>query len=221
MKILNISAAQNTWHVLDFAASSPSMFITPSTGVIELIASSGSVGVPLPRILLEFDPAVVEFFPANTLRLDTPWSGIHASTIIEINRYGDSGVLSHAPTFIPVSSGQIEFSSGNSQLSVYKIFPPNSLFAGYAADGASLTIPIASLTGLTAAEADAVTGDWREILQAVMLYCVEHHKEFQWSDQPRTYDAFKLDLLNSRYFDRHFLFHFCTDMGAPSIAPEP
>jgi hypothetical protein len=221
MKILNISAAQNTWHVLDFAASTPSMFITPSTGVIELIASSGSIGEPLPRILLEFDPAVVELFPANILRLDTPWSGIHASAIIEINRYGDSGVLSHAPTFISVSSGQIEFSSDDSQLFAYKIFPPNSLFVGYAADETSLTIPIASLIGLTAAEADAVTGDCREILQAILLRAVEYHQSFVWSEQPRTYNAFGMNLFRTQTLDRHFAITFHVDMGEANVAPEP
>jgi hypothetical protein len=150
---------------------------------------------------------------------------------------GLSAVLSITPDGYYVPAGSIAFSvniglhedfvpigviSLSQQVPLVDFpFQPRNLFSGYAADGTSLTIPIASLTGLTTAEADAVTGDWREILQAVMLYCVEHHREFQWSDQPRTYDAFKMDLLNSRYFDRHFLFHFYTNMGAPSIAPEP
>ena len=48
-------------------------------------------------------------------------------------------------------------------------FRPKDLFLGYESDGTSITIPIASVIGLTAAEADTVTGDWREVLQAVLL----------------------------------------------------
>ena len=101
------------------------------------------------------------------------------------------------------------------------LLAPRAAFYGYTFDGTSLSIPIADLAGLSAEEADAVTGDWRKILQSVFVYLVEYHKSFQWSIQPRTYDAFKIDLLNSRYIDSHFLFHFYTDIGDPNVAPEP
>jgi hypothetical protein len=98
---------------------------------------------------------------------------------------------------------------------------PKYLFPNYSSDGTNITIPITSLIGLTAAESDVVTGDWREILQAILLRAVEYHKTWVWSEQPRTFDAFVADLLNSRTFDRHFLIHFIVNMGDPNIAPEP
>jgi hypothetical protein len=98
---------------------------------------------------------------------------------------------------------------------------PEKVLPGYSSDGTNISIPIASVIGLTAAEADAVTGDWREILQAILLRAVEYHKTWVWSDQTRTYEPFKMDLLNSRTFDRRFLIHFIVDMGEPNVAPEP
>ena len=98
---------------------------------------------------------------------------------------------------------------------------PEQVLPGYSSDGTSITFPIASVIGLTSAEADAVTGDWREIIQAILLRAVEYHKTWEWSDQTRTYEPFVLNLLNSRTFDRHFLIHFLVNMGEPNIAPEP
>ncbi|MGL5075747.1 MAG: hypothetical protein ACRDBG_07880 [Waterburya sp.] len=43
---------------------------------------------------------------------------------------------------------------------------PTQLFSGYAVSGGNIQIPIASLSGLAAAEADAVTGDGREVARA-------------------------------------------------------
>ena len=43
---------------------------------------------------------------------------------------------------------------------------PSAWIADYASDGTNITIPIASLQGLTSAEADAATGDIRKLLLA-------------------------------------------------------
>ncbi len=40
---------------------------------------------------------------------------------------------------------------------------PTDFFPSYSTDGVDLTIPIADLPGLTAAEADALTGDGRKL----------------------------------------------------------
>lgn len=100
-------------------------------------------------------------------------------------------------------------------------FKPELLFPGYSSDNTNITIPIAIFQGLSAAEADAVTGDCRKILQAIFLRAVECDESFVWSGKARTYEPFKMDLLNSRTFDRHFLIHFYANMGEPNVAPEP
>jgi hypothetical protein len=98
---------------------------------------------------------------------------------------------------------------------------PKYIFPNYLSDGTNITIPIASLIGLTAAEADAVTGDCREILQAIFLRAVEYHRSWTWHQQPRTYSPFGMNLLNRRTFDRHFSITFHVDMGEANVAPEP
>lgn len=46
---------------------------------------------------------------------------------------------------------------------------PTTIFPGYTSDGTEITIPIAALDGLTAAEANATTGDVREVLRSILL----------------------------------------------------
>lgn len=45
---------------------------------------------------------------------------------------------------------------------------PTDLIAGYTSDGTNITIPLASLTGLSAAEAAADTGDGREVIRVLL-----------------------------------------------------
>jgi len=122
---------------------------------------------------------------------------------------------------VPVSTATIGFVfSAPTPLQIPR-FCPQHLFFGYTSDGTNISIPIAKLSGLDAGEADTTDGDCREILQAILLRAVEYHQSFVWSDQARTYESFKMDLLNSRTFDRHFLTHFHVNMGEANVAPEP
>ena len=100
-------------------------------------------------------------------------------------------------------------------------FKPLDLFVGYSSDGTSITIPISSVIGLTAEEADAVTGDWREVLQAILLRAVEHHRSFTWSEQLRTYNAFGMNMLNSSTYNRHFSTTFYTHQCGANVVQEP
>lgn len=45
---------------------------------------------------------------------------------------------------------------------------PTDYFAGYTSDGTNITIPIASISGLTAAEADAGTGNGSEVVNKLI-----------------------------------------------------
>jgi len=44
---------------------------------------------------------------------------------------------------------------------------PTGLFASWSEDGSNVTVPIASFNGLTAAAADAATGDARQVLASI------------------------------------------------------
>jgi hypothetical protein len=102
----------------------------------------------------------------------------------------------------------------------YRISPEQAI-SGYSSDGTSITMPIASLIGLTAAEADATTGDWREILQAILLRAIEYQQTWVWSDRPVTYRIFGHNQYARETLDRNFAVTFFTNMGEPNVAPEP
>jgi hypothetical protein len=66
---------------------------------------------------------------------------------------------------------------------------PSDLFPGYESDGTDITIPIADLIGLTAEEADAVTGDWRKIVQTMVRVMGNHMGLLSGSARTRTVTA--------------------------------
>jgi hypothetical protein len=73
---------------------------------------------------------------------------------------------------------------------------------GYTSDGTSITIPIAALgENITAAEANAVTGDWREILQAVLVKTNEYHRSLSPTElkQPKAFGSFVFTDYNSQH----------------------
>jgi hypothetical protein len=45
---------------------------------------------------------------------------------------------------------------------------PVQLFSGFTSDGTSITIPLADLSGLTTAEANATTGNGMEVLRTII-----------------------------------------------------
>jgi len=45
---------------------------------------------------------------------------------------------------------------------------PSQIFPNYTSDGTSITIPLTDLEGLTAAEADATTGNAMEVVRAIV-----------------------------------------------------
>lgn len=72
-------------------------------------------------------------------------------------------------------------------------FTPYLLWPGYSSDGTDIVIPIASIPGLTAAQADSTTGDWRDILQALLLSSRTYMLGLAWSERPKTYHVFGMD----------------------------
>lgn len=61
---------------------------------------------------------------------------------------------------------------------------PTEIFAGYSADGTSITIPLADLPGLTAAEADAVTGDGRKVAFELVKTIAEMYLAIPTASRP-------------------------------------
>jgi hypothetical protein len=65
-------------------------------------------------------------------------------------------------------------------------FSPATLFPGIAFDGTALSIPLASLPLLDATETDPAAGDWRKILQSVLLRTHEYLATLPATEAPLT-----------------------------------
>jgi len=61
---------------------------------------------------------------------------------------------------------------------------PNSMFASWAEDGTTITVPIASFTDLTAAEADGVTGDSRAVVLRILDHAFNYLNDLAAADKP-------------------------------------
>jgi hypothetical protein len=65
-----------------------------------------------------------------------------------------------------------------------KDLTPDAWIPGWSEDGTNITIPIASLDGLTAAEADATTGNIGKCLRAILQTCYTHQQTLATADKP-------------------------------------
>lgn len=61
---------------------------------------------------------------------------------------------------------------------------PTQLFAGMSEDGTTLSVPIASIPELTAAEADATTGDLRKLIYALGEQMFQYYNDLAAADRP-------------------------------------
>ena len=61
---------------------------------------------------------------------------------------------------------------------------PTDFFAGYAFDGTNIIIPLASLSGLTAAEADAATGNGMEVVEKITTTAYQAIQGADAADRP-------------------------------------
>lgn len=61
---------------------------------------------------------------------------------------------------------------------------PSSLFASWSEDGTNITVPIASIDDLTAAEADGTTGDWRDVMSRILDHVYNYYDGLATADTP-------------------------------------
>ena len=74
---------------------------------------------------------------------------------------------------------------------------PTNWIAGWTEDGTDVTFPIASIPELTAAEADAVTGDIRNILFAMLEQMYQVWAALDSADRPANMTISKSSSLNA------------------------
>ena len=71
---------------------------------------------------------------------------------------------------------------------------PSSLFPSWSEDGTTISVPIASIANLTAAEADGTTGDWRAVIGRILDDVFNYYDALAAADQPT-----KLTFQRNRY----------------------
>lgn len=104
---------------------------------------------------------------------------------------------------------------------------PTSLWPSYTSDGTNITIPIAALDGLTAAEAHTTTGDLRSIMLAMCSTAYRHYSELATADRPVAFTASapSIAAITSGTLDGTFKttysFIFHNAYATPNVADEP
>lgn len=72
-----------------------------------------------------------------------------------------------------------------------KDLTPDAWLASWSEDGTNITVPIASLTGLTASQADTTTGDIRQVLLKLLDRIKTVHDGLPEADKPDTFTIIK------------------------------
>lgn len=104
---------------------------------------------------------------------------------------------------------------------------PTTLFPGYTSDGTNLTIPIAALDGLTAAEANTTTGDWRSIVLSLCTTVYRHYYALASADRPTAFTTRPPTTIpiSSGSFEGSiklvYSFDFYSTMCPPDVVDEP
>ena len=93
---------------------------------------------------------------------------------------------------------------------------PSDFLAGYASDGTNITIPIASLNGLTADEANDTTGDGAEVCKAIVDTMVKAHVGFGEGNIPTNMQVEDQtpEGISSTQFNKGYLLTFNIDATA-------
>lgn len=64
---------------------------------------------------------------------------------------------------------------------------PTAMWSGFAFDGTDLKIPLADLPGLSAADANATTGDYRAVLLAFISLAYAYYTALADADKPKAF----------------------------------
>jgi hypothetical protein len=94
---------------------------------------------------------------------------------------------------------------------------PTALFPGWTEDGTDITLPIADLPELTAAEADAATGDSRKIIYAFLEQFYAWYNGLAIADRPSRITISRGTNVETSpgLFTRSYTFQVVTESGAP------
>lgn len=97
---------------------------------------------------------------------------------------------------------------------------PTDLFSGMSEDGTTLSIPIASIPQLTAAEADATTGDARKIVYAILRQVFDYYDGLATADKPARMTVTRQKAYSGGTDTETFIVAFQTDVSGIDVADE-
>lgn len=104
---------------------------------------------------------------------------------------------------------------------------PTALFPGYTSDGTSITIPLAAIPGLTSVEANATTGDWRNVFLSLCHTVLTYYDSLAVADKPQAFTADLPTVGRVRSGDligalrMVYSFEFYNDLPLTDVADEP
>ena len=99
---------------------------------------------------------------------------------------------------------------------------PTSWIANWSEDGTDISVPIASFSELTAAEADGTTGDIRDIVFAIIQHLYTTYNALATADRPDKLTIKKTATYNSVYnkLTNRYTFTIVTDIGTQEVRAE-
>lgn len=100
---------------------------------------------------------------------------------------------------------------------------PASWISGWSEDGTDITIPLASIAGLTAAEADASTGDIRKVAFSLIDKLYKEYLAMATADRPTKMTIAKSASTNTEtgVVTNAYTFRFYTEVTAEDVVDEP
>ena len=99
---------------------------------------------------------------------------------------------------------------------------PTSWFTGWSEDGIDITLPITSVRELTAAEADAVSGDIRKVCFALVEEMYQQYNALATDDKPGKFTITKIASLNAStgILTNTYTVKVYTEIGSQEVADE-
>ena len=100
---------------------------------------------------------------------------------------------------------------------------PNTWIASWSEDGTTVSFPIASLEGLTAAEADGATGDIRDIMLSLLKTLVTEWATMTTAEQPSYFKIYPSASTNATTGDitRTYTIQLTTAVSGEDVKDEP
>ena len=97
---------------------------------------------------------------------------------------------------------------------------PSSLFPSWSENGTTISVPIASIANLTAAEADGTTGDWRAVIGRLVDDVYNYDNALATADSPTKFTITRQRFESGTSIVYRYSIDWVTDIDANSTTAE-